>query len=323
MTLSRHPGPCPDLEPLWSDSIRVAIRRFARRACRRVTADNHPDLGPRSLDPDRTFWCAYAECIWSQTSPADFCNCYDVRALSPSSHDPRRDGRLDALPFLELSRPLPCGSGDRRRAAHRPFASTPVSVPPGFHQVFPTAIPIRTRHLRELPRRSCSGDRRARVRGPREGRVYCRAREARFRVSRVRCMRFEECMRTTFPSSASSGHPLSPVHRREGRRPVPDGGPNQDLRSDADPRRPTSSRRPGCLPPLRSAVSVRTRIAPNPNLPRRSLAHAAHTLSPGWGECLHGHCKHQSAVTRDPWHSRNKRLCYRWVRSFRICRAWD
>jgi hypothetical protein len=175
----------------------------------------------------------------------------------------------------------------------------------------------------ELPRRSYSGDRRARVRGPREGRVYCRAREARFRVSRVRCMRFEECMRTTFPSSASSGHPLSPVRRREGRRPVPDGGPNQDLRSDADPRRPTPSRRPGCLPPLRSAVSVRTRIAPNPNLPRRPLAHAAHTLSPGWGECLHGHCKHQSAVTRDPWHSRNKRLCYRWVRSFRICRAWD
>jgi hypothetical protein len=105
--------------------------------------------------------------------------------------------------------------------------------------------------------------------------------------------------------------------------PFLDGGPNQDLRSDADPRRPTPSRRPGCLPPLRSAVSVRTRIAPNPNLPRRSLAHAAHTLSPGWGECLHGHCKHQGAVTRDPWHSRNKRLCYRWVRSFRICRAWD
>jgi hypothetical protein len=46
-----------------------------------VTADARPDLGPRSLDPDRTFWCAFAECIWGQTSPDDFCNCYDVRAL--------------------------------------------------------------------------------------------------------------------------------------------------------------------------------------------------------------------------------------------------
>jgi hypothetical protein len=215
-------------------------------------------------------------------------------------------------PFLFLRvTPLPCGSGDPRRAAQRPLVSTPVPVPPGSHQVFPTAISTRARHLRELPRRSFSGDRRARVRGPREGRVVCRTREARFRVSRVRCMRFVECMRTWFPSSAPSGHPLSPVRRREGRRPVPDGGPNQDLRSDDDPRRTTPSRRPGCLPPLRSAVSVRVRIAPTPNLPRRSLAHATHTFSPGWGECLHGHCKHQSAVTRDPWHSRNKRLCYR------------
>ena len=162
----------------------------------------------------------------------------------------------------------------------RPSIQTPVSVPPGSHQVFPTAIPVPTRHLRELPRRSCSGDRRARVRGPSEGRVYCRPREARFRVSRVRCMHFEECMRTSFPSSAPSGHPLSPVRRREGRRPVPDGGPNQGLRSDAVPRRTTPSRKPGCLPPLQTARSVRTWIAPNPNLACRFLAHAAHTFSP-------------------------------------------
>jgi hypothetical protein len=222
MTLSRHPGPCPDLEPLWSDSLRVAIRLFARRACRRVTADTRPDLDPRSLDPDRTFWCAYAECIWSQTPPIDFCNCYDVRALSPSSHNPRRDGHLDALPFLSLSRPLPCGSGDRRRAAHRPFASTPVPVPPGFHQVFPTAIPIRMRHLRELPRRSCSGDRRARVRGPRQGRVICRRTRGTFpRFScPVHALRRAHAD-VSFPCSASSGHPLSPVRCREGRNPFP------------------------------------------------------------------------------------------------------
>jgi hypothetical protein len=117
-----------------------------------------------------------------------------------SSHDPRRDGHLDALPFLNLPRPLPCGSGDRRRAAHRPSIQTPVPVPPGFHQVFPTAIPASTRHLRGLLRRSASGDQRARVRGPSEGRVICRStRETVSRVSRVRCMRFEECMRTFVP----------------------------------------------------------------------------------------------------------------------------
>jgi hypothetical protein len=31
-----------------------------------------------------------------------------------------------------------------------------------------------------------------------------------------------------------------------------------------------------------------------------SLAHAAHTFSPGWGECFVGHCKCHGAVTRDP-----------------------
>jgi hypothetical protein len=75
-------------------------------------------------------------------------------------------------------------------------------------------------------------------------------------------MRFEECMRTSFPSSAPSGHPLSPVRRREGRKPVPDSGPNQDLRSDAVPRRMTPSRRPGCLSPLRPRQASVRRIAP-------------------------------------------------------------
>ena len=65
------------------------------------------------------------------------------------------------------------------------------------------------------------------------------------------------------------------------------------------------------------------RIAP-PNescasVPRSRRPHVLHKL---W-RVPSGHCKHQSAVTRDPWHSRNKRLCYRWVRSFRIFRAWD
>jgi hypothetical protein len=35
-------------------------------------------------------------------------------------------------------------------------------------------------------------------------------------------------------------------------------------------------------------------------LTRRPLAHATHTFSPGWGECLIGSCKRHGAVTRGP-----------------------
>jgi hypothetical protein len=95
-------------------------------------------------------------------------------------------------------------------------------------------------------------------------------------------MRFEECMRTSFPSSAASGHPLSPVRRREGRRPVLAAGPNQDPHSDADPRRSTPSRRPGCLPPLRPHQAFIRWIAP-PNesrasVPRSRRPHVLHKL---------------------------------------------
>jgi len=107
-------------------------------------------------------------------------------------------------------------------------------------------------------------------------------RESTFLCPRVRCMRFEECMRTAFPSWAPSGHPLSPVRRREGRRPVLVAGPNQDPRSDADPRRSTPSRRPGCLPPLRPRQASARRIAP-PNescasVPRSRRPHVLHKL---------------------------------------------
>lgn len=49
----------------------------------RVTATAHPELGPRSLAPDHPFWGAFDELIWDPTSPADFCNYCDVRALGP------------------------------------------------------------------------------------------------------------------------------------------------------------------------------------------------------------------------------------------------
>jgi hypothetical protein len=157
MTLSRHPGTHPELVPLWSGAIRDANRRFARCACRRVTANTRPDLGPRSLDPDRSFWSAYAELIWNQTSPDDFCNCYDERALSPSSHNPRWDDHRDGLPLL-TSHALSLAEAVRRGEPRIVRSPRPRCRFLLVTQVCPTAIPIRTRHLRELPRRSCSGD---------------------------------------------------------------------------------------------------------------------------------------------------------------------
>jgi hypothetical protein len=241
-----------------------------------------------------------------------------------SSHDPRRDGHLDALPFLPLPRPLPCGSGDRWRAAHRPSASTPVPVPPGFHQVCPTAIPIRTRHLRELPRRSTSGDQRARVRGPSNGRVFCRY------------------VRGTFPCFSSPVHALRRVHADvvpvlgnlwtsavvsaspRGEEPVLVAGPNLGLRSDADPRRSTPSRRPGCLPPLRPHQAFDRRIAPPiescASVPRSRRPHFLHKL---WRVPFSGLASTRVQSPAIPGNSRNKRLCYRGVRFFRISRAWD
>jgi hypothetical protein len=41
-------------------------------------ADFRSELGPRSLDPDRSFWSAFAELIRDQTQPDDFCN-YNLR----------------------------------------------------------------------------------------------------------------------------------------------------------------------------------------------------------------------------------------------------
>jgi hypothetical protein len=131
MTISRHPGSCAD--PLPTCAVRPT-RDSSLRSTRPPTvspADFRSELDPRSLDPDRSFWSAFAELIRGQTSPADFCNvqrCASNQTRAPD--DPRRDGGLDLLPFLERATPLPCGSSDPRRAALRPFATTPVLVPP-------------------------------------------------------------------------------------------------------------------------------------------------------------------------------------------------
>ena len=72
--------------------------------------------------------------------------------------------------FLNLPRPLPCGSGDKRRAALRPFVLAPVPVSSHLRRF------ARPRYQLERPTtKDCSWvrseDQRARVEGPSEGRV--------------------------------------------------------------------------------------------------------------------------------------------------------
>jgi hypothetical protein len=240
-----------------------------------------------------------------------------------SSHNPRRDGHRDALPFLDSSRPLPCGSGDERRAAQRPPTQTPVPVPSGFHQIFPTAIPDSTRHLRELPREVLVA---INVHGSEDQAkdASSAARESHISVfSRaVHALRRVHADVVPFLSdlwtSAVAG--ASP----RGEEPVLDAGPNQDSRSDADPRRSTPSRKPGCLPPLRPRQAFLRRIAPPKEscapVPRSRRPHVLHRL---WRGAFTGIASARVRSPAIPGCSRNKHLLHRWGRSFRISRAWD
>jgi hypothetical protein len=171
MTISRHPEPCAG--PLPPFAVRPT-RDSSFRSTRLPTvspADVRPELGPRSLDPDRSFWSALAERIWDQTSPANFCNAiFDVRATKPELSRSSRGGRPRPPSFSDVPRHLPCGSGDTRRAVRRPFAKAPVKVPPTS-----VGFPNRDADSNAPPPRLTpavhSEDQRARVEGPSEGRV--------------------------------------------------------------------------------------------------------------------------------------------------------
>jgi len=131
MTISRHPEPCAG--PLPSYTGEADSRRSFRPTCLPTVspADLHPVLGPRSLDPDRSFWSAYAELIWDQTSPTDFCNCTSTCG-QPNLDSLILVGTTASTAFLFSTRhALLLRDGDMRRAALRPTVPTPVLVPPG------------------------------------------------------------------------------------------------------------------------------------------------------------------------------------------------
>jgi len=259
-------------------------------------ADLRSELGPRSLDPDRSFWSAFAELIRGQTSPTDFCNCTnDVRATKPELFNPRRDDGLDHLPFLVRATPSTCAESDTWRAALRSFVPAPVLVPPGC-----PGLPNRDADpIAPPPKLSPRCIVRINVHRSKD-----RAKDAVL-CAHTRCLVPAPSayalwrMLTAFPSSASFGHPLSSARRRPGGIPETSDGPTKALV-------PAAPREGYVLPEDQDAFhrhdtrrsQLREGIAPS-GLRAGSLAHAAHTFSPVTGTvlfdwALQGH----GAVTR-------------------------
>jgi len=97
-------------------------------------ADAHSELGPRSLDPDRPFRERVCRAYLGpdlayRLLQLQFSTCGQPNQNSHSSQG--RWPRPSSLSFL--SRPLPCGSGDSRRAALRPIRSDPGAGSSRFH----------------------------------------------------------------------------------------------------------------------------------------------------------------------------------------------
>jgi len=125
---------------------------FARRAFRSFHSEDRAGLDHRSLEPFPLFGGR----VRAYLRP-------DVR-LPISATALRRAGKKPELwilagtkastffLFLRATHGLPCGSGDARRAAQRPFDQAPVSVPPAF-----TGFPDRDTSSNAPPPSACAG----------------------------------------------------------------------------------------------------------------------------------------------------------------------
>jgi hypothetical protein len=289
MTISRHPGSCAD--PLPTCAVRPT-RDSSLRSTRPPTvspADFRSELDPRSLDPDRSFWSAFAELIRGQTSPTDFCNCITT-CEQPNPNSSILAGTETSISFLffDVPRPLPCGSGGTRRAALRPPVPAPVLVPLGC-----PSLPNRDADSNASPPKLAPWSIvRIDVHGSKD-----RAKDASpGACDDVSCLRrvhaHRSRMLTAFPSSASSGHPLSSARQlpwedtHERRR--TDLGP----RSDDAPRRAPPSRRPGCLSPPRHAKDDSSTRRDCSLRPSRRLSRSRRPHSPLCATgVFEGHCK--------------------------------
>jgi hypothetical protein len=219
--------------------------------------------------------------------------------------------------FLNLPRPLPCGSGDKRRAALRPFVLAPVPVSSRLRRF------ARPRYQLERPTTKdcswvCSEDQRARVEGPSEGRVPWRLQRSLVPASGA-CALWR--MLTNVPLLGDLLDIRCHRRAREQRRiPPPAYGPTEVLV-------PTAPREESCLPEDRDAFdrhdTRRIRVCAEGLLPPAfapTLPLTPPTHLPGGSVLLMGIA---SATVRSPawsvtgFESANA-FCTRWN-----CRAWD
>jgi len=154
-----------DLSPPWvlrrssPVSSGEADSRRSLRGARLPTvspADSRATLGPRSLDPDRSFWSAFAELIRGQTSPTDFCNCcyYDVRATKPGLIQPSQGRRPRSPSFSSSHHALSLAEAVMRGEPRSVRSSRPRCRFFPLARVYPTAMSRRAPHLRALRLRS-------------------------------------------------------------------------------------------------------------------------------------------------------------------------
>ena len=155
MTISRHPG--SSAGPLPSLAVSPTRNETFRSMCLPTvsSADPRSELGPRSLDPDRPFWGAYAELIRDQSSPTDFCNCITTCGQPNPGSSRSSQGRRPRSPSFSrhaTHSPLRASlNGDTRRAAQRPVTETPVKVPLAY-----ASFPNRDASAAAPPPKACA-----------------------------------------------------------------------------------------------------------------------------------------------------------------------
>jgi hypothetical protein len=288
MPISRHPGPerrsSPDLR--GEADVRRAFRSI--RLPTVSPADPRSELGPRSLDPVRSFWSAFAELIRGQPSPTDFCNC-TTTCGQPNPDSRSSQGRRPRSPPFSSSchaasrSPFRGESGDTRRAALRPSAETPVPVPPACAGLPDRDASSNAPPPKLAPRSIVRID----VHGSKD-----RAKDAVPFAHATISRACAGCMRLV---AHADGVPLLGDLRTSavtGLAPAAGRYPPRTPR----PSRPPFRRRPAksaafpetgmsfTVTPREGSCVTRGGIAPS-GLRAGSPAHAAHTLSPRWGEC--------------------------------------
>jgi hypothetical protein len=143
--------------------------------------------------------------------PTDFCKLRLLRRAGTNPSSRSSQGRWPRPPsFSYASSALSLAEAVTRGEPHCVHPRRPRCRFLLVAQVCPTSMPAWMRHHRTVLPPMCSDDQRVRVRGPSEGCV-CRGASGVFAIALASGACALKPMPTKFPSSASSGHPLSPV----------------------------------------------------------------------------------------------------------------